>query len=763
MRGLWRLALGALTSALLAASVALAVGAAPAAGAPPDPSPGPPFRELMEGRMFYDTATVFPSDARRAQNQTFLQLAEAGRLQLFMVTQVKPGADIAIAHGDAEALLAQWGFNGSDVRAVALVWDFTADKSSAVIGAASSAGFGVLGFDSDAVQELVDSSTGEDVASGNWLGALTNATVTISLAAPGGPVAPTAKPTATPAPGSTPAPTTPPQIGAAPEAGPPFPEPIDGVTVYDYADVLEPATEAEAQRIILGIEQRTAAEVVVYTQVKPESDTPAEAERDAIALIDQWGVGRKGFDDGLAILFDMDDSLCHGQVQLYAGPGYRAAFLDNDERQAVFDDQMVPLLRRCEIDQALLVALAAVDANATPEHAAKLQTARQIDAFLGIILAPLLFLLLVGWAASSWWRFGKDPVYLDDPSILMPAPPPELTPAAGALVFDGSSSRHALTTAMLDLASHGELAFKQHEGLIGHKVGVQLTMPDENDPNMVRNRRRPLGPAEEYALERLQAIGRTKPDEYIEPDDLLKFGTSVDTFDARLEDHTAKRGWFVEAPRKSIERWSVRAALEIIGGVVLAIFSFNLPSGGGLVLGIAILAAGVATALIARAMPARTMAGAMLFAMLAAYKRTLHKTMDQARSMEEVVREARLPWLETPDQAAVWGVALGLSKEVEAVLERSLEDLQAGTATGGNIWLPMWYGTYGTTGGGGGFGGFAPGLMSSSAIPDFGGMMSALGTIGNSPASSGSSSSGSSGGFSGGGSGGGGGGSGGGF
>ena len=61
----------------------------------------------------------------------------------------------------------------------------------------------------------------------------------------------------------------------------------------------------------------------------------------------------------------------------------------------------------------------------------------------------------------------------------------------------------------------------------------------------------------------------------------------------------------------------------------------------------------------------------------------------------------------------------------------------------------------------GGPGGWAPGLMSSSPIPNFGGMMAALGTIGNSPASSGSG--GGGGGFGGGGSGGGGGGAGGGF
>ncbi len=61
--------------------------------------------------------------------------------------------------------------------------------------------------------------------------------------------------------------------------------------------------------------------------------------------MDQWGVGRKGFDDGLVILFDLDPSLEHGQVILYGGPGYRAAYLDNSEKQRIFDEDMLPLLR----------------------------------------------------------------------------------------------------------------------------------------------------------------------------------------------------------------------------------------------------------------------------------------------------------------------------------------------------------------------------------------------------------------------------------
>lgn len=544
-----------------------------------------------------------------------------------------------------------------------------------------------------------------------------------------------------------------------PRAGPPYPDPVDGRVVYDFADVFQPATEARASAIIAGIEERTGAEVVVYTQVKPETDTVAEAEADAIALIDQWGVGRQGFDDGLAILFDMDESLCHGQVQLYAGPGYRAAFLSNEERQHIFDEEMLPRLRQCDLDAALQVALARIDANATPEHAAELQQARQVEGMLGLVVAPLALLLLVGWAGSSWWRYGKDPVYLDDPSILMAAPPAELTPAAGALLYDGRSSRHTLTTAMLDLASRGEIAFRRHDRLLRDKAGIQLLQPSETDPQLARNRRRPLSEAEAYALKRLRSIGKGKKDGYIDPDELLRFGGSVESFDRYLEKHVATRGWFREPPRKAVARWDRRGFIAAIVGVVIVAVAFFLPSGGLLLVGGALVIGGIAVMVLARTMPARTMAGAVLFAMLAAYRRTLHKTMEQARSMDQVVERAGLPWLETPDQAAVWGVALGLQKDVQNVLQRSLEDLQGTQGAASTTWTPSWYSEGPPSDHRGGSDGVAPGMSGSSVVPDFNGMMSAIGTIGNAPSSSGSGS----GGFSGGGSGGGGGGSGGGF
>ena len=549
-------------------------------------------------------------------------------------------------------------------------------------------------------------------------------------------------------------------------AGPPFPEPVDGQAVYDNAGILSEAATANAEATIDAIEDRTAAEIVVYTQLVDYGVTTEETEARARALIDQWGVGRRGFDDGLAIFFDIDPSLEHGQVQLYAAPGFEATFLTNAERQAIFDDDMLPFLARADFDGALGVALERIDAAATPENAARLQTARQVNAVLGLVGAPVVLMGLAGWAFVSWRRFGKDPVYLDDPSILMPAPPPDLTAASGAVVMDGRTSRRALTTAMLDLASRGEISFREDHGLLGlsKKVGVQVGRPELDaieEAHRARNARRPIGPAEEYALRELRELGAAGENGFIDSDELPKFGTSVGMFDQKLETHVVKKGWLVDKPSKVVARWAVKGVLAVVAGVVALIVGINVPISGLVAIGAAAIAGGVVVILFARGMPSVTMPGAMVRAMLAAYRRTLHKTMGQARSMQQVVDESGLDWLETPDQAVVWGTALGLQDDIEGVLQRSLEDVRREPTMASALYFPAWYTTSdGSSAARGIAAGSGASLFSGSAVPDLGGMMSALGTIGNAPSSSGG---GGGGGFGGGSSGGGGGGSGGGF
>lgn len=146
----------------------------------------------------------------------------------------------------------------------------------------------------------------------------------------------------------------------APPAGPPFPEPVDGQAVYDYAGVLEASTILQAEQIIDAIESQTKAEVVVYTQGLGRDDITTEAAAaDAAALVDEWGIGRAGVDDGVVILLDLDTTLERGEVHILSGSGFAATYLSPDELQQVSDESM-SLLGQGDVDSAVLVALARI-------------------------------------------------------------------------------------------------------------------------------------------------------------------------------------------------------------------------------------------------------------------------------------------------------------------------------------------------------------------------------------------------------------------
>ncbi|MBA2255481.1 MAG: TPM domain-containing protein [Chloroflexi bacterium] len=726
---------------------------------------GPPFPDPEAGKSVYDTANVLPRAAEDAAGDLVREIARKHAVRVVVYTQRKPDADTAVAKVDAAALLEQWQVGGSAGNGMVLMFDLGPAGREGVAAIAAGPGFHERFLDERALEALAGSLVEPGAEAGDIPGAITETLSALSAlratatTGPSGSVVPSgASPrpsgSGSPLPGATPSAVP----AASGPAGPPYPAPVENVVVYDFANIFEPVTESTLTATIATIEQRTGAEIVVYSQVKPESDTSEEAERDAAALIDQWGIGRKGFDDGLAILFDMDQpSGTHGQVQLFGAPGYRATYLSDRERQEIFEKEMLPLLGTGDMDGAVLAAMRRIDSATTPEHAASLNQARQLDGAMGLLVAPGLLMLLVGWAGWHWLRYGRDPEYLDDPSILMPAPPRDLTAATGALIMEGRATRLALTTAMLDLASRGELAFIDESGKLSKKVSLQLLEPRTNDPQLARARRRPLSEAEEYALGQLHGMPH-HADGVISQEDLLGFGASVGDFDRKLERHAVAKGWLRDEPGKVTNRWAGWAFIEVIAGVVVLAVALALGSQGFLLTALGLIAAGIATFIIARQMPARTMAGAMIRAMLQAYQRTLRKTMELARSMQQVVESRAAPWLETPDQALVWSVALGLREDVQRVLARSVEDAQAGNTASSQAWLPAWYGGSALTGTGTGGGSLdsTTGLFSSSVIPNVDSMFAAVGTIGDSPSSSGSS-----GGFSGGSSGGGGGGGGG--
>ena len=149
-------------------------------------------------------------------------------------------------------------------------------------------------------------------------------------------------------------------------AGPPFPDPVDDRAVYDEAGVPAPRGGRELEQRIDAVEASTGAEIVVYTQVDP-GITEGENLDKAAALMDQWGIGRSGFDDGLVLLVGLDDDLVHGKVSLFGGSGFISQHIDESALTGIIESDFVPRAADGDLNTATLDTIDAVQERMAPD------------------------------------------------------------------------------------------------------------------------------------------------------------------------------------------------------------------------------------------------------------------------------------------------------------------------------------------------------------------------------------------------------------
>ncbi len=538
-------------------------------------------------------------------------------------------------------------------------------------------------------------------------------------------------------------------LAAATLAGAPFPEPVVNQAVYDEAGVLDPATEAALEARIDAIEARSGAEVAIFLQVDPFQDFESNLAA-AESLLTQWGVGRQGYDDGLVILVSFEDDLAHGVISTYAGSGFKVAYLSVDEQDELINEVMAPDFRAGDVGAGLMAALSVIDAAVTADATSQLDTYRQVNAVVGIPGALLVLALTVGTAAVQWRRHGDDPDLVDSPSVLMAGPPADMTPPLATVLREGRATGNALRTVLVQLAGSGLIQFRNLD-----RAG-KVKRDDEPDPltdpaidllDPPRDQPAPAGPVGEAYRELVIGGGSSRT---LSRESLWAVNDALEPIKRLLESEAVRLGWLTQLPTPVIMKWVVVGIGEVVLGGLGIFLGSSIPMSGLTLVGVALILGGLVTMAFGSQMSQRTPNGAYVDAMLKAYRRTLEKTLAQATSMAEVAAEPTVRVLaDTPDKAVVWGVALGLHEEVGQVLAREMADPQAeAAARASGAYYPVWLGSSG-----GGSGGGSGSLFSGSGMPDVGGMLGTLGSIGSSPASSSSGG----GGFGGGGGGGGGG------
>ena len=162
-----------------------------------------------------------------------------------------------------------------------------------------------------------------------------------------------------------------PTSGLSPEAGPAFPDPITGLAVYDYAEVISPAVIERLGRTIAqhrGAHRRRgrrlhAGQAGVPTTPSGPSRTPSRSSTSGASVA---RASTTAWPSSSTSARTSATDRCSST----RGRAIAATYLTNAERQAIFEQQMLPALRECDFDAALTAAMERIDAAATAEHAA---------------------------------------------------------------------------------------------------------------------------------------------------------------------------------------------------------------------------------------------------------------------------------------------------------------------------------------------------------------------------------------------------------
>lgn len=170
----------------------------------------------------------------------------------------------------------------------------------------------------------------------------------------------------------------------------PYPDPQGWVN--DFAGVIERSSEQLLESKLAELERKTGAEVALVTVLTvPNRDI----ERAAVDLFQQWGIGKKGKDNGVLILCAVQDR----KIRMEVGYGLEEILPDAKVGRMI-DQQILPHFRKGNLSRGLVygtLAVADVIAQASGITSGKpVPSPAGGDSSMSSLAAILFLLVLVG-------------------------------------------------------------------------------------------------------------------------------------------------------------------------------------------------------------------------------------------------------------------------------------------------------------------------------------------------------------------------------
>lgn len=120
----------------------------------------------------------------------------------------------------------------------------------------------------------------------------------------------------------------------------------------DPDDLIDPTSQAEIDRLLYNAQQQLSAEIFV---VALQSTGDVDLKSFATELFNNWGIGKKGKDNGLLILLVLDQK----KVTMETGYGIEGVLPDAICIR-IIDNDMVPLMKQGQIGPGMLAGVQAV-------------------------------------------------------------------------------------------------------------------------------------------------------------------------------------------------------------------------------------------------------------------------------------------------------------------------------------------------------------------------------------------------------------------
>lgn len=172
--------------------------------------------------------------------------------------------------------------------------------------------------------------------------------------------------------------------------------------VYDYADILESAHEAEIARFAEIIDEKTEAQIVVVTVNDIDNIT---IEEYALKLFRSWGIGDREKNNGILILANKNNIIegNPGRIRIEVGYGLEGVINDG-KAGAILDKFAIPAFEMGKYSKGIYETFMSVCAEVAKEYDIDIEdgelnslnqyTATDEGPPLDIILAFIFFIIL---------------------------------------------------------------------------------------------------------------------------------------------------------------------------------------------------------------------------------------------------------------------------------------------------------------------------------------------------------------------------------